>query len=116
VVTPETTVQISSGSGANAQQNSSYKWLFLQNCRFNREKTVQFSGPVPCPGKQQFTGCPVSPVPSGIPWRPKNFRAGTVLWVFFDLTGLSRIWQGNQGRKPGMGIPANPFSSMFLSY
>jgi hypothetical protein len=36
--------EISSGTGANARQNSLFKSLFFKNTRFTQEKTVQFSG------------------------------------------------------------------------
>jgi hypothetical protein len=42
---PENSRRLSSGSGANARQNSALKSLFSPFIGFNQEKTVQFSGP-----------------------------------------------------------------------
>ena len=41
---PEKNRLVSSGSGANTRQDSSFKLLFCQNTHFKTEKTVQFSG------------------------------------------------------------------------
>jgi hypothetical protein len=81
-----------------------------------RKKPCNLAGLYLAPKKDGLEVVRRNPVLSGIPWRLKNFKVGTVRRVFFDLTGISRIWQGNQCRRPGMGIPADPFSSMFLSY
>ena len=50
--------EISSGSGANAREYSSFKSVFWQNLHFKREKTVQFSG-LNGPRKTgSLAGCP----------------------------------------------------------
>jgi len=63
--------EISSGSGANARQNSSYKRVFWQKHDFKSEKTVQFSGFVRTAKNRQSCRLSGNPARPGGPLRPK---------------------------------------------
>ena len=67
--------EISSGSGANARQYSSFKSVFWQNLHFKREKTVQFSGLIRTAKNRQSCRLSGNPARPGGPLRPK-FKGG----------------------------------------